>query len=72
MTDLTLTMLTGGQLEHRADSDGHGGRGRRRRQRHVTLTHTASGGDYVNITKDLPVSITDTDTAAIVLSRISP
>ena len=24
-----------------------------------TLTHTASGGDYVNITKDLPVSITD-------------
>ena len=27
----------------------------------VTLTHTASGGDYVNITKDLPVSITDTD-----------
>ena len=35
----------------------------------VTLTHTASGGDYVNITKDLPVSITDTDTAAIVLSE---
>ena len=24
-----------------------------------TLAHTASGGDYVNITKDLPVSITD-------------
>ena len=24
-----------------------------------TLTHTASGGDYVNVTKDLPVSITD-------------
>ena len=35
----------------------------------VTLTHTASGGDYVSITKDLPVSITDTDTAAIVLSE---
>ena len=25
------------------------------------LTHTASGGDYVNITKDLPVTITDDD-----------
>ena len=35
----------------------------------VTLTHTASGGDYVSITKDLPVSITDDDTAAIVLSE---
>ena len=35
----------------------------------VTLTHTASGGDYVNVTKDLPVSITDDDTAAIVLSE---
>ena len=34
-----------------------------------TLAHTASGGDYVNITKDLPVSITDDDTAAIVLSE---
>ena len=33
----------------------------------ATLTHTASGSDYVNITKDLPVSITDDDTAAIVL-----
>ena len=34
-----------------------------------TLAHTASGGDYVNITKDLPVSITDDDEAAIVLSE---
>ena len=34
-----------------------------------TLTHTASGDDYVNVTKDLPVSITDDDTAAIVLSE---
>ena len=24
-----------------------------------TLAHTAFGGDYVNVTKDLPVSITD-------------
>ena len=35
----------------------------------ATLTHTASGGDYVNVTKDLPVTITDNDTAAIVLSE---
>ena len=35
----------------------------------ATLTHTASGGDYANITKDLPVTVTDTDTAAIVLSE---
>ena len=34
----------------------------------ATLTHTASGGDYVNITKDLPVT-TDDDTAAIVSAR---
>ena len=35
----------------------------------ATLTHTASGGDYANITKDLPVTVTDTDTADIVLSE---
>ena len=34
-----------------------------------TLAHTAFGGDYVNVTKDLPVSITDDDTPAIVLSE---
>ena len=34
-----------------------------------TLTHTASGGDYVNVTKDLPVTVTDDDTADIVLSK---
>ena len=34
----------------------------------VTLAHTASGGDYASITKDLPVTVTDDDTAAIVLS----
>ena len=33
-----------------------------------TLTHTASGGGYAGITKDLPVSITDDDEAGIVLS----
>ena len=35
----------------------------------ATLTHTASGGDYVNVTKDLPVTITDNDTPDIVLSK---
>ena len=35
----------------------------------ATLTHSASGGDYANITADLPVTVTDDDTAAIVLSE---
>ena len=35
----------------------------------ATLTHTASGGDYANVTKDLPVTVTDDDTPAIVLSE---
>ena len=34
-----------------------------------TLTHTASGGGYVNVTKDLPVAVTDDDQAGIVLSE---
>ena len=33
-----------------------------------TLAHTASGGDYVNITKDLPVSITDDAPAGVTVS----
>ena len=33
-----------------------------------TLTHTASGGDYVNVTRDLPVTVEDNDTAAVVLT----
>ena len=35
----------------------------------ATLTHTASGGDYANVTKDLPVTVTENDTLAIVLSK---
>ena len=34
-----------------------------------TLAHTAFGGDYVNVTKDLPVTVTDDGTPAIVLSE---
>ena len=35
----------------------------------ATLTHTASGGGYVNVTRDLPVTVTENDSAAIVLSE---
>ena len=35
----------------------------------ATLTHTASGGDYASITADLPVTLTDDDTATVVLSE---
>ena len=31
----------------------------------ATLTHTASGGDYVSITADLPVTVTDDDTPGV-------
>ena len=34
-----------------------------------TLSHTAFGGDYVNVTKDLPVTITDDDTAGVTISE---
>ena len=33
------------------------------------MTHTASGGDYANVTKDLTVTVTDDDSANIVLSE---
>ena len=35
----------------------------------ATLTHTASGGDYASVSNTLPVTVTDDDTAAIVLSE---
>ena len=34
----------------------------------ATLTHTGSGADYGSVTKGLPVTITDSDTAGIVLT----
>ena len=39
-----------------------------------TLAHTAFGGDHVNVTKDLPVAVTEDDTAATSCSarRTSP
>ena len=36
-----------------------------------TLTHTASGGDYGDVARDLPVTAADDDTASIVLSESS-
>ena len=33
----------------------------------ATLTHTASGADYGSVTEDLPVTVTDSDAAGIVL-----
>ena len=35
----------------------------------ATLTHTASGGDYASVSNTLPVTVTDDDVAAIVLSE---
>ena len=35
----------------------------------ATLTHAASGGDYASITAALPVTVTDDDAAAVVLSE---
>ena len=37
----------------------------------ATLTHTASGGDYGDVARDLPVTAADDDTASIVLSETS-
>ena len=33
----------------------------------ATLTHTASGGGYVNVTKDLPVTVTENDSAGVTI-----
>ena len=37
-----------------------------------TLTHTASGGDYANLTKDLPVTVTDDAPATVTVSFGAP
>ena len=34
----------------------------------TTLTHTATGGDYAGVNRDLPVTVKDDETASIVLS----
>ena len=33
----------------------------------ATLTHTASGGDYANVTRDLPVTVRENDTAGVTI-----
>ena len=35
----------------------------------ATLTHTATGGDYNSVAKDLPVTVTDNDAPELVLSK---
>ena len=37
----------------------------------ATLTHTANGGDYVDVTRELAVTVDDDETASIVLSESS-
>ena len=37
----------------------------------ATLTHTASGGDYASVTRDLPVTVDDDETVGIELSKPS-
>ena len=37
----------------------------------ATLTHTASGGDYASVTRDLPVTVDDDETVGIELSKSS-
>ena len=49
-------------VEVRADQDDDGS------DDSVTLSHTASGADYGSVTEDLPVTVTDNDSAGIVLT----
>ena len=35
----------------------------------ATLTHTAAGGGYASVSKDLAVTVTDNDTPGLVLSN---
>ncbi len=37
----------------------------------ATLTHTASGGDYGSVTKSVPVTVTDNESAGLALSKTS-
>ena len=77
-TDLTLTGPTGGELTFTSsnwstaqtvtvkaaqDADAYGDT--------ATLTHSASGGDYLGVVKDLTVTVDDDETASIVLSKTS-
>ena len=37
----------------------------------MTLTHTAAGGGYADVSADLPVTVADDETAGLVLSESS-
>ena len=76
-TDLSIsgTALTGNQLSFTALNwsaaqmvtvkAGHDGNADDESE---TLTHSASGGDYANLTKDLPVTVTDDAPATVTVS----
>ena len=77
-TDLTLTGPTSDELTFTSsnwntartvtvkaaqDADAYGDT--------ATLTHTASGGDYQGVVKELTVTVDDDETASLVLSKTS-
>ena len=62
LTFTASTWNTAQTVEVRADEDDDGS------DDSETLSHTASGADYGSVTEDLPVTVTDNDTAGIVLS----
>ena len=76
-TDLTLApasaslTFTADDWDTAADGDGGGRRGRRRGSDTETLLHTATGGGYDSVTKDLGVTVTDNDEARLALSKAS-
>ena len=71
-TSSTLT-FTASNWNVGADSHGHRGTGPRRGYTDTaSLTHTANGGDYKDVTKLIcPVTVDDDETASIVLSKNS-
>ena len=62
LTFTDSTWNTAQTVEVRADQDDDGS------DDSATLTHTGSGADYGSVTEDLPVTVTDDDTAGIVLT----
>ena len=62
LTFSTSNWNTAQMVTAKAGHDGNAG------DESETLTHTASGGDYANLTKDLPVTVTDNAPATVTVS----
>ena len=62
LTFSTSNWNTAQMVTAKAGHDGNAG------DESETLTHTASGGDYANLTKDLPVTVTDDAPATVTVS----